>query len=380
MRSFIQYFGLFILLFACIEPISFEPQSSSSFTVVEGMISDQKGPHIISVTSNFGLGEDSIAATPTQNAVVQIHDLTENESIRLVEISPGKYATDSCYVGIVNHEYQLTIETEEGTVFTSNQVTLLPSGEILDVKYEFDSREIELTNGVSSEPYSIRTEYFFHIYVDAEANGEDQNYVRWKFSGTYKYLTYPQFKETWVPPYLPYKDPPPCSGYIVIPFVPGGKLEKVGPCTCCECWNSYNEELPNLSDIQRVQAGQFRNIKVGEVPVNGFTFYEKYRVKLEQMSLSKDAFDFFQLIREQKESASSIFQPPFGELKGNIESSRPDSHPVVGLFWASEVNETSIYLYPDDVPINITPPTYIRESCLTVYPTATTVMPAEWEE
>src|SRR5258708_13442047 len=60
-------------------------------------------------------------------------------------------------------------------------------------------------------------------------------------------------------------------------------------------------------------------------------------------SLSKKSFEFFRLIRAQKEGASSLFQPPFGEIKGNV-SPVNSTAPVVGLFWATSVDRKSTRL------------------------------------
>ena len=96
------------------------------------------------------------------------------------------------------------------------------------------------------------------------------------------------------------------------------------------------------------------------------------------MSLSQDAFDFYKLIRSQKENASSIFQPPSGELRGNIYAIN-NSEPVVGLFGASAIDEKIMFLDSTHVPYPVVKLREIREACYTDFDNATTQKPANWK-
>lgn len=121
----------------------------------------------------------------------------------------------------------------------------------------------------------------------------------------------------------------------------------------------------------------FRNIKVGEVPINSTSFYEKFMITVEQMSLSKDAYDFFRLIRAQKESASSLFQPQTGEIKGNLRSINNEDL-MIGLFWATSIKSKRTFINRSDVPYNL-PPTDIPADACTDFRNSTNVKPAFWE-
>jgi thiamine biosynthesis protein ThiC len=161
------------------------------------------------------------------------------------------------------------------------------------------------------------------------------------------------------------------------PIGSGGLLQKVGECECCTCWVNDLEPLPQLSDTQLISGTQFNNIKVGEVPINTVTFYDKYMVDVEQMSLSKHSFDFFKLIRKQKETASSLFQPPAGEIRGNINAVN-NNESVVGIFWASSIMKKTIFIQRSDVPYNLPPTDSIYYAC-TAYPNSSNVKPKDWQ-
>jgi len=100
-------------------------------------------------------------------------------------------------------------------------------------------------------------------------------------------------------------------------------------------------------------------------------------VTVDQMSLSKASFDFFKLIRIQKEGASSLFQPPSGQLKGNVTGVNT-TEPVVGIFWATSIHSKHIFIERSDVPYLVTPPDPDIGAC-TGYKNSSTTQPTFWE-
>jgi hypothetical protein len=197
-------------------------------------------------------------------------------------------------------------------------------------------------------------------------------------SGTYQVLTYPELHWVWSQEF-PLKDPFSCSGYIVEISTPGGDgtLVQKEEYTCCTCWSNRYEEKPQLSDGQPVENNQSKNVKVAEVPITSATFHEKFMIAVEQMSLSRRAYDFLKLIRAQKEGASSLFQPPSGEMRGNI-SPISNSQTVVGLFYATSISTKTTFINRWDVPYVLTPIDKVTLPC-TAYQNSSTTKPAQWQ-
>lgn len=362
---------VFSLIGACVERIEFDVPDALGILVIEGFITDENTPYSVKITRGFPLGSDSIIQSTVSGATVTLFDDMGHEEI-LTEKEPGLYTSNGVINGEVNHTYFIRIRTADGLLFESDPEQINPVGAIKNITYEFEPRTKVETFGEVDVPV-------FNIFVDADAGNATEQYIRWRYTGTYEVLNYPELHYTWNPPYTPYKNPWPCSGYILVggPEGSGGILQQVGECTCCNCWVTLPEELPQLSDTQLISGNEFRHIKVGEVPINNQTFFTKFKVSVEQLSLTRTAFDFFKLIREQKENAASIFQPPSGEIRGNIRGLN-NSNPVVGLFWAAAVNRQVIYLFPDDVPINLTPADFSTYPCYEQYNNATNQKPEGW--
>jgi hypothetical protein len=361
---------LVVFLCSCVEPIEFKVPPPEEQTVVEGMITTEPGPYLVKLSRARGLSSDFEAPIPIEGARIVLFD-DEGNTEDFMESQPGTYLTSGVIRGRVGHSYHIRIETADGKVFESEPDQIRPVGEIDDIRFGYEAR----TTPVGE--YEVAADVF-NVYVDAYATDDPDNYIRWRFTGTYEVLTYPELHMTKIPSYTPFKDPYPCSGYIVVEFVPGGKLEKIADCTCCTCWARQYESKPQLSDTQLVSDGQFNNIKVGEVPINSATFYDKYLIEVEQMSLTRQAFDYFKLIRSQKDGASSLFQPPSGEIRGNIKAVG-SNEAVVGLFWASAVSKASKFITREDVPYPVVPITFSTTPCYDYYPNSTTDRPALWE-
>ncbi len=363
---------MFAVMTACVDPVSFEAPPAQSLFVIEGMISTDESPYIVKISKGFTLGTDPTQRFPVQQAIVTLFD-DQGNSEQLFELSPGEYYSMGSIRGTVGRSYHIRVATADGKAFESSPDKLNGVGSIQDIRYEFEARVVEREFG--DVPANV-----FKIFVDATAGESEEQYSRWRFTGTYQVDTNPELHMIHNPPYKPYKAPLPCSGYVVGPGPEGsgGLLIKVGDCVCCTCWAKHYEEAPQLSDTQLISGGEFKNVKVAEVPVNNTTFHKKYLAEVEQMSMSKAAFDFFKLVRMQKKDAANIFQTPSASLKGNVRAVN-NNDLVVGLFWATEIDRKSVFIQRDDVPYELTPIDFNTEDCRTFFDNSSNVMPFNWE-
>jgi hypothetical protein len=360
----------FVVISACVERIDFDVPPAQSQMVVEGSITDEPGPYTVTLSKALNLNSDSVFRDPITDANIKLYD-DEGNVENFTEGSPGVYSTFGNIQGQVGHSYYIRIQTANGNVFESEPDQINPVGTVEEIRYQFEARTIKKETG--DEKADV-----FKIYVDAKGASETATFTRWRFKGTYKVLTNPELRRVKIQEFT-IMQPLPCSGYIVAPAPNGGRLEQIAECTCCTCWVNQFENTPQLSDEQLINGNQFSNILVGEVPINSSTFYEKYLVEVEQLSLSRKAFDFFKLIRAQKEGTSSLFQPPSGEIRGNIKAVN-SNEPVVGIFWAAAKEYKSKYIYRNEVPYTLPPIVFVTEKCTDYYPNSTTTKPEIWNE
>ena len=131
------FMGIFICLLACEVPIDVEYEVSVPQIVVDGLITDQPGPHeiILTYSGAYTSGSDG-NNPPVSEAIITItDDLGNIEYLR--ETRPGRYKTSDFYLGTVGRTYVLSITTKEGNTIESYPEKMLPVPPVDSVYYHF---------------------------------------------------------------------------------------------------------------------------------------------------------------------------------------------------------------------------------------------------
>ena len=354
-----------ILLAACVDRINFKTPVADVQVVLEGMISDEPGPYTIKMYRTRPLGVDLDRLVPVRFVKIILFDHLGNED-PYKEVSDGVYQTSGLINGVVGNSYHIRIQTKEGRIYESVPEKILPVGEVKRVYAEYEERTI-FQDG--KEVSANR----FNIFMDSKGVMGSNNLVRWKTTGTYKVEVFPQLRTKRVEELGVVPDPYPCSGYRVRE----GKLVKDHECECCVCWVDETEEVPQVSDDQFVVGNEFKRAKVGEVLINGTTFYDKYRVEVAQLSLTERTFTFWKLIKAQKQGAGSLFQPPSAKISGNIKAVNADQE-MIGIFWATSIKKNSIFINKKDVPYLIPRIDTLKVPCKFLSK-STSMQPSFWQ-
>lgn len=375
-RYFILFFGL-LLISSCIDRIDITvPKSITSQLVVEGLITDEPGPYTVKLSLAApvdGFLKFSKAITAKQ---VTLFDNAGN-SEALVETETGTFQTRPNGIrGVIGREYTLRIETRDGKIYESLPDKLNPVGDVDSLYYEFESYE----------PLNEQTQYGFRFFMDGQGLPTGDNLVRWKFTSVFELDTDPKLRLVPCPGGAPCScpEPPLCSGFIVGQF----DLVKVGDCTCCKCWVERKENKPHVGDDRFVSQGKAKKVEVGYIPLEYFPFQKgKNRAEVMQMSLSRQAFDYWRIIQAQKEGAASLFQPPTGKTITTIFE-KNGSGTALGIFYASAVKKKQLYLTHADVPVKFSRVPFwdceqgtgrIPQSCILAYPFSSNQPPADWK-
>lgn len=363
-RALLVFF--LILLTACVDRINFDVGDAGDLPVViEGHITSDPGPYEVRVTRGFDVESKFSIKTRLQVKKMEILD-DEGNVEQLSKIDDGIYRTKAeGFRGVVGRTYKIKVELLDGRIYESIPDKMLPSGSV-------DQIQSELVSYVDANNF---TKFGFDIYFDSKA-GTQSYQLMWKMVATYQVTTNPELAtESCGESRCP--TPPACSGYILGPV---GEMEYVGPCQCCNCWVNIFNDVPVVSDGKLVQDGKFHHIKIGQVPITAFTFMYKTHVEIQQYSLSENAFDFWNGIKTQMGSAGNLFQPQTGGIHGNFVQVAGTPGPVQGIFYASSISRTSIFLSQADIPDKRIIPVQaipLTRSCLT-FPNSTNVEPSYW--
>jgi hypothetical protein len=353
-----------ILLAACVDRIDFDTPKADVQIVLEGMISNEPGPYTIKMYRTRPLGTDLDRLVPVRFAKITLFD-DSGKTDTYSEVGTGVYQTAGLIKGEVGKSYHIRVETYEGKIYESVPEKIFPVGEVEKVYAEFEARTI-LVEG--NEVPANR----FNIFMDSKGIPGSGNLVRWKATGTYKVETFPHLRTRRIEG-ATVPDPYPCSGYMVRE----GQLVRASDCTCCICWVDETENIPQVSDDQFVIGSAFKRSKVGEVLINGNTFYEKYHVEVAQLSLTERTFNYWKLIKAQKQGAGSLFQPPSAKIYGNLKGINTEEE-MIGLFWATAIKKKTIFINRPDVPYLIPRIDTLKAPCM-FFTNSTNKQPSYWQ-
>src|SRR5581483_8560589 len=136
MRVQILLVCFLFFLCSCVDSIEISPSFLPTL-VVEGLITDQPGPYVVTISRAVPVTQDAQLQTPPiyeSGATVVIQDDQGNRET-LIEKSSGSYYT-SFFQGIVGRTYSISIKTIDGSTYESIPETMLPVGDFGNLRYE----------------------------------------------------------------------------------------------------------------------------------------------------------------------------------------------------------------------------------------------------
>lgn len=327
---------LLLMLDACVERLDVPVVAPAPALVVDGLLTDDPGPHVVSLYLSSKPNIDLPAIVRVKGATVSIADDLGNVE-PLIENADGNYQTSPGFQGVVGRSYQLRITTSDGKKYESDVQQMAPAGSIADMYFDYKEDAIDTEDGIGSQDV-------VQVFIDGKGQAGAPNLFRWRWSGTYGVKTFPERKRrrepdtgVWIP------DPLPCSGYILNPTTLG--ITQVGPCTCCDCWVGEFSTTAFISK-NSVNGLEFNGLFLAQIPVESFRFHEKYYVVAEQLSLTDEVYDFWKLIEIQQKTSGDLFQPNVVQIRGNIHSIDNADEPVFGIFSVSAVARKTFFLDP----------------------------------
>ncbi len=355
---------LVCLLDGCMEPYPVPTQNITPKLVVDGLITDEPGPHTVSLMRSITLADDPYAPNHVGGAQLSITDNLGN-IISLNETSEGVYqTTPAAWHADIGRSYTLKIRLSDGRVYLSETQTVQPAGTITSINPVFKENSINQTE--PSKPQDS-----FEMYMDSRGVANSPNLFRWRWSGTYEVISFPELHQTVLSTptggiLIP--DPLPCSA----------PMTSDGLCTCCACWVTEYSSRALYSNNQFVNDQEFNQVFMNRIPVDSRRFYKRYHFEAQQMSVSEEVYSFWKLLAAEQSGASNLFQPNAVKINGNIKAVQANGEEVFGIVAFSAITRKTTDLWFYDLPVKVQPIDTVKNDCRTMERYSANIKPPFW--
>lgn len=295
---------------SCVEPFDAKTENFENILVIKATLTNEIKYQEIEINHTYKFEENSpIAET---NANVKIIDDLQNEYQFHESTDGGVYISSDAFGAQPNRSYQLSIKTNLGKQYIS-EFAELPLSELNNNLYIYKETDNNM-NGIS-------------IYMDSYDTSENSRYYRYEYEETYKIVA----------PYWSAYDlvsaPNKEDG---VSLVLKTKEERV-------CYNTvkFNEII--LKNTNKYGENIIEPFLVRFISRDNYIISHRYSMLVKQYALSREAYNFYETLKDFSESGSIFSENQPGFIYGNIVSEDDPEEKVIGFFDVSMVFSKRVY-------------------------------------
>jgi hypothetical protein len=306
---------LCILLFSCLDP--YQPPVTDqevNFLVIDGFVNTSNGT--VDVTLSRALVLWKVASPEPEIGAQVILEESGGGTHLLAELPQGKYTASSPEI-VAGREYRLYVRTQSGKEYRSPFITALQSPPITDVTW------VPAENGII-------------ITVDTHDAANQTHYYRWDFEETWAYRSAyaSEYKMEGGTPALRSADELVYQCYKTVPSV------------------QINTATTTRFSEDRIDDYELTFIKAGAQRIS-----DHYSILVNQYALSKNAYEYWEQLKNTTETLGSLFDPQPSRVSGNIQNIHDPAEPVIGYFDGGSSTEKRIFIRYRDLPGHLQIPT-----------------------
>ena len=338
---------------SCVEQVDAEFDLQPDIIFIDAYALTEPGVSTVTISKSIFDAQNNYRVVNEHNAKVKIENLTNGEIIEFPEDDNGIYLCPPTFAASVGEVWKLFIELENGKKIESKPQTITTSIPLDNIQATY-SPEIEFNLDYGRFVPGHR------VSIDWQDPAGEENYYLWKYR-----IFEPLFvcktclrgifrNGECVPTGLSYG--PPYYNYTCLP----------------DCWQiSFGNELTIFND--RLEDGA--TITDREIAVLPFYRRPSILIEVQQLSLDKSAFEYFEVINSQISQSGGLNAPPPAALLGNLFNPDDSSDLILGQFTAAGISTKRLFIDRSQIEESPFAPTetIILENC----PTCPTSYPCE---
>ncbi len=300
-----------MLLFACEERYNpaIDP-AVQEVLVVDGQVDNRPGPYTVKLSMTSQLSKP--AFYPVLGYRVVISD-DHGNSETLSEVREGIYRTSPGGIqGVAGRKYKVSITSPQGKHYESVPEVLRAPAGIDTVYHRLEHHSVDYF------PYSVAGYRFF---VSTEKAPADSTFFLWKLIDTWKYAA--DFNVYWV-------------------F--DGSLRRVYDSDSLKiCYNT-----DTIQDIFGISTAGFDEPIVNDYPLHWVStetrkLQYRYSLLTQQYSVSREAFIFWNDLKEINQSMGELYSRIPYQIRGNIRNTQNPDEVALGYFLVAGITEKRIF-------------------------------------
>ncbi|HWB26843.1 MAG TPA: DUF4249 domain-containing protein [Chitinophagaceae bacterium] len=342
MRFTVNFFiivAILLLFNSCIKQVSLNYREPAPLLVVEGLLLTDSTPCKVTL-SYSGLFNKAGAQQLNyiDNATVTVEDDMGNKyPLNLAD--SGVYVSAGNWQALVGHSYSVDITLANGKKYASYPEKIVPVQKKLSLD-TVDETTMQRPEGLYGGVVEIRTQ-------DPPA---EKNYYRW----------------------------------ISVDYISRISMASCGfnqpPCTYY-CYQAYSDPNIYVLSDDLINGSE---IRYQPALISPYYYYGNHYIDIKQLSLTKEAYEFWRLYGEQTTRTGGILDPLPAPIQGNIHCLTDSTELALGYFEASDVGSFKFVMSPAFINAYITffnTPQYVSHDglCEDVYPNTLKNAPPGWE-
>jgi hypothetical protein len=311
--------GGLLLLAGCTDPY-LPPSISSppSYLNVDGFINTQ-GISTITLSRTYAIAATTAPPAETKATVYVEEEAGTRYTLR--EGTKGTYASDNLALNPAKR-YRLHLTTGAGKEYASDYVPVKTTPPIDTVAWTTNAAGLNLT--VSAHDATRATQYY-----------------RWEYDETWEITS----------PYSP-----------AVVYT-GGQIRPITTLYPTTCWSTSHSTTVQLSKTTALTQDVVTNYPLRQLPGTAFQLFRKYSILVQQHALTKEEYDYWELLRKNTESIGTLFDPQPSQLTGNVHGLSAGFETALGYIGAHSLAQKRIFISRAQLPPTLRPLTGY-ESCL----------------
>ncbi len=286
------------------EPLAL--QVDYNYLVVDGVMINEGDSATVFTLSRTRKLSDTILADPETNADVNIEGIN-GESFHLTEGAAGSYSIPSLVLNPAS-TYRLAIATIVGKKYVSDFVEVKKTPPIDSLNFE--------------QPGDLT------VYINSHDPANATKYYRWHYVETAQYRA---------------------EGETDLGVSNALMFFRDSTNQIFNCWNIFNSTDIFIGTTAALSEDVINRFPIITIPQNSEKVGIRYGILVKQYAITKEAYQYFEILKKNTEQQGSIFDPQPSQLKGNIHSVDDPEEPVIGFVTASSVTQKRLFIKNEEL-------------------------------